>query len=51
MALVKLITFQALLVIIVLYNLDIKQMDIKIIFLHGIIDWFLYIENPHGYKE
>ncbi len=43
--------FQALFAIAVFYKLDIEQMDIKIAFLHGIIDQLLYVEIPHGYKQ
>lgn len=43
--------FQALFGIVVFYNLDIKQMDIKTAFWHDIIDQLLYIEIPRGYKQ
>lgn len=48
---IKLMAFQALFVIIAFYDLDIEWMDIKIAFLHGIINQLLYIEVPKRYED
>lgn len=41
---VKFMAFQALFTIVIFYNLNIKQIDIKIAFLYSIINQLLYME-------
>ena len=48
---IKLIAFWALFAITVFYNLDIKQVDVKIVFFYDIIDQVLYIEVSCRYKQ
>lgn len=47
---VKPMDFQALFAIVLFYNLDIEQIDIKTAFLLDIIDQFLYMEVLRDYK-
>lgn len=43
--------FRALFVIAAFYDLDIKQINVKTAFLHGIIDQRLYVKVPRGYEQ
>lgn len=50
-AIVKPMAFHILFAIAAFYNLDIKQMDVKTAFFHGIIDQLFYVEISKGYEQ
>jgi hypothetical protein len=46
---VKLINYKLLFALIVAYNLEIEQIDVKTAFLYGEIDVDIYMEQPEGF--
>lgn len=46
---VKFIAFYIFFIIAAFYNRDIDQIDMKIAFLYGAINSFLFIKTPKGY--
>lgn len=50
-AIVKPMAFRALFAIATFYELDIEEIDVKTVFLHGIIDELFYNEVPKGYED
>jgi hypothetical protein len=46
---VKPISYKLLFALAVAYDLEIEQIDVKIVFLYGEIDADIYIEQPEGF--
>lgn len=42
--------FQVLVIIVTFFDLDINQMDIKIVFLYSLINEFVSVDIPKGFK-
>jgi hypothetical protein len=48
---VNMYSIQAMLGLNVSLNLEVKQLDVKIVFLHGDLDEEIYMEQPKEFKE
>jgi hypothetical protein len=48
---VNMYSIQAMLGLTVSLNLEVKQLDVKIVFLHGDLDEEIYMEQPKEFKE
>ena len=48
---VKFKTIRVMLAVVVQFDLELEQMDVKTAFLHGDIDEIIYMEQPIGYID